>query len=76
MEDERIVRWDEALVRDFLIPAAQSIVVDKLVGEEHDICIHAILLRKLDHRMWVSFRKLTKQRYVQAAFSRLAVADL
>jgi len=74
--DARIVRWDEALVRDFLVPAAQSIVVDKLVGDEHDIRIHAILLRELDHRMWVSFRKLTKQRYVQAASSRLAVADL
>jgi hypothetical protein len=53
--DECIVWQDEALISDFLVPTDQTIVVYELVGEEHNICIHAILLCELDHRMGVSF---------------------
>ncbi len=35
--NERVVRHNQTLVRDFLVSATQTITVDELVGEEHDI---------------------------------------
>lgn len=62
--NERSVWQDEALVRNFLISAVEAIIIDKPVGEEHYICVHAILLCELDNRLRVGFRKPAKQRYV------------
>ena len=62
--DERAVRQDETLIRDLLVSTAQAIIIDELIGEEHDICVHAILLCELNHCVRVSIREPTKQRYV------------
>ena len=54
----------------------ESVVVDELVGKEHDVVVHAILEGEVDERVVVCFGEALEEADVETASSCGWVADL
>lgn len=66
----------QRLYRDLARTGLKSIAVDELVGEEHDILVHAILLPEVDDRGGVGVRETFEEADVEALVASVAVPDL
>jgi hypothetical protein len=54
----------------------QAIAIYELIGEQHDVLIHSVLVSQVDDRMQVSLRQPAEKRHIEAAFASPTVFDL
>ena len=66
----------ELLSSDRFAANLQAIAVDELVGQRHDVGVHAILTTQVDHRIRMGFRQPLEQADVEAAAECSLVSDL
>lgn len=56
----------ESLLADHLRTAAQKIIVNEPIGDEHDFFIHSILAAEMDHGLGMSFSELLEETLTEA----------
>lgn len=66
----------ELLSSDRFAADLQAIAVNELVGQRHDVGVHAILTTQVDHRVRMGFRQPLEQTDVETAAEGSLVADL
>lgn len=70
------LRQDELLLRHLLRPTLEFPVVDKGVGEFHDVAVHSVLLREIDGGGGMGFVKTTEEGDVETSETGVGVLDL
>lgn len=70
------IGYRELLSSDRCAPDPQAIAVDELVGQRHDLGVHAILATQVDHRVRMGFRQALEQADVETAAEGSLVSDL
>ena len=70
------MREAQRLARDGVGASLEAVLVHELVGEEHDVGVHPILLGEVHDRGRMRVRKPLEQAHVEALVARFAVADL
>jgi phosphatidylglycerophosphatase A len=63
------MRQLEPLPRDLLRSDFELVGVDELVGEEHDVFVHAVLVREVDDGGGMGFCETFKERGVVSTFA-------
>lgn len=73
---ELLVRKRQASRCDRIGPTLQSIAVYELVRQQHDLRVHAILVREVYHGFRLRIGQSSEERHVQAALARRGVPYL
>lgn len=70
------IRQHQTLVRNRLRSAAESVAIDELIRQRHDVLVHAILVSHVNHGLRMSVRQTPEERHIKSAVAGLLVSNL